>query len=177
MTNSPTANAHPNTHQIRQLAARSDPRTPGGPPWAWPNLTTQEAECLDIGLDEFVDTYNRIHAHAVDDVVPQCWRLHPALAQELPVQFWAWSAAHLDEQSTILTALEYYNRHLPAFQTRLSSKLLGKGAVNCRKGHHTNTSDPAVVSAISFNLIETAGKNGRCDTTRRVLRGLVFGAR
>src|ERR1700710_1291985 len=65
------------TEQLRLLAARTDPKSPGSPPWAWVNLTADQAEWLDSALDEFVETYNRIHAGTVEDVIPACWRLDP----------------------------------------------------------------------------------------------------
>ena len=119
--------------RIRQLAARTSPKNSARPPWAWTNLTPDEAVWIDDALDEFVEIYNRIHVATVDEVIPACWRLHPAAAQELPVQFWAWWNAHLDPTATIAVAVDYYQRVLPGFQTRLTTRLLGKSAVNCRK--------------------------------------------
>ena len=145
--------------QLRLLAARTDPKSPGTPPWAWVNLTADQAEWLDSALDEFVDTYNRIHAGTVEDVIPACWRLHPPLAQEMPVAFWAWWAAHIDPKATVGTALEYYSRHLPGFQTRLRERLLGKGAVFCRKGSHSRPA--ADVARFARRLIHaTASRRG-----------------
>lgn len=122
---------------MRILASRADPRTPTRPPWTWANLTVEEAQWLDLALDQFVSSYNHVQATRIEEVIPPCWRQHPGLTQELPVQLWAWWAAHLDEQSTVFVALDYYDRHLPAFKGRLSGGLLGKGAVNCRKTKHT----------------------------------------
>ena len=161
--------------QLRILAARTDPKDPGTPPWAWVNLTADQAECLDSALDEFVETYNRIHAGTVEDVIPACWRLHPPLAQEMPVAYWGWWAAHTDPKSTVLTALEYYSRHLPGFQTRLRERLLGKGSVSCRKGNHSRpAADVAGISAWGPNLPPDA--TGKAETTRRTLRNTDFGA-
>ena len=97
--------------QVRALAARLDGRTAGTPPWAWPNLDPTDAALLDSCLNEFVETYNRIHAFKVEEVIPRCWRLHPALAQELPVQFWAWWASHIDPKASINNASPV-ERHL-----------------------------------------------------------------
>lgn len=121
---------------MRILATRADPRSTTRPPWTWASLTSDETEWIDAALEHFVNAYNHTHVTQLEDVIPPCWRLHPGLSQELPVQLWAWWAAHLDEQSPILAALEYYDRHMPSFQYRLRSVLLGKGAVNCRKGSH-----------------------------------------
>ena len=160
--------------QLRILAARTDPKDPGTPPWAWVNLTADQAECLDSALDEFVDTYNRIHAGTVEDVIPACWRLHPPLAQEMPVAYWAWWAAHADPKSTVVTALEYYSRHLPGFQTRLRERLLGKGAVSCRKGSHTRPAAD-VAYAASFDPTLPTEATGKAETTRKALRNIDFG--
>lgn len=163
------------TEQLRLLAARTDPKSPATPPWAWVNLTADQAEWLDSALDEFVDTYNRIHAGTVEDVIPACWRLHPPLAQEMPVAYWAWWAAHIDTKATVLTALEYYSRHLPGFQARLRERLLGKGAVSCRKGSHSRpAADVADMAAFDPNLPPDA--TGRAETTRKALRNIDFGA-
>jgi len=138
------------------------------------NLTADQAECLDSALDEFVETYNRIHAAAVEEIIPACWRLHPPLAQEMPVAYWAWWAAHADPKSTVLTALEYYSRHLPGFQTRLRERLLGKGAVSCRKGSHTRPAAD-VAHAASFDPNLPAEATGKAETTRKALRNIDFG--
>ncbi len=160
--------------QLRILAGRTDPKDPGTPPWAWVNLTADQAGCLDSALDEFVDTYNRIHAGAVEEVIPACWRLHPPLAQEMPVAYWAWWAAHADPKSTVSTALEYYSRHLPSFQTRLRERLLGKGAVSCRKGSHTRPAAD-VAQAASFDPTLPPEATGKAETTRKALRNIDFG--
>ncbi len=160
--------------QLRMLAARTDPKDPGTPPWAWVNLTADQAECLDSALDEFVETYNRIHAGTVEDVIPACWRLHPPLAQEMPVAYWAWWAAHTDPKSTVLTALEYYSRHLPGFQTRLRERLLGKGVVSCRKGSHTRPA-AGVAAITSFGSNMPPEATGKAETTRKALRNIDFG--
>ena len=173
-----TALAGPVTvDQVRALAARVDARAAGKPPWSWPNLSPADAGLLDACLDEFVESYNRIHASKVEEVIPQCWRLHPALAQEMPVQFWAWWAAHIDPKASINNALEYYNRNLPAFQTRLETRLLGKGAVNCRKGQHNNLVDPELTAATSYATPGPAEHTGRGPDTRRALHQLDFGTR
>lgn len=161
--------------QLRMLAARTDPKDPGTPPWAWVNLTADQAELLDAALEEFVETYNRIHAGTVEEVIPACWRLHPPMAQEMPVAYWAWWAAHADPKSTVTAALEYYNRHLPGFQARIRERLLGKGAVSCRKGNHARpAADAAAVSSWPSNLCSDA--TGRSEATRQTLRGIDFGA-
>ena len=161
--------------RIRQLAARANPKNPARPPWAWTNLVADEAAWLDDALDEFVETYNRIHASSVDEVIPACWRLHPPAAQELPVQFWAWWNAHIDPTATIAVAVDYYQRVLPGFQARLATRLLGKSAVNCRKGRHALAVDRDLIDAISFEPTGPAEATGRSSETRRVLREMDFG--
>ncbi len=161
--------------QVHAVAARLDSRAPGTPPWAWPNLAPADAALLDRCLDEFVESYNRIHASKVEEVIPRCWRMHPPLAQELPVQFWAWWASHIDPKTSINNALEYYNRNLPAFQGRLETRLLGKGAVNCRKGQHRNLVDPELTAAISYDALGPTEQTGRGPDNRRALHQTDFG--
>lgn len=161
--------------RIAALAIRTDSRNIDAPPWAWPNLAADEAADLDNALDAFVHTYNRIHVSVLDEVIPQCWRLHPALAQEMPVQFWAWWCAYIDIKAALAAALEYYNKNLPQFQTRLATGLLGKSAANCRKGQHTIMMDPAVIQAISFDPAGPLDKTGRGKDTRRALHHIDFG--
>ena len=161
--------------RMRQLAARTSPKDPARPPWAWANLTPDEGEWFDDALDEFVETYNRVHVVSVGEVIPACWRLHPAAAQELPVQFWAWWNAHLDPAATIVVAVDYYQRVLPGFQARLATRLLGKSAVNCRKGRHAPAVDRELTDAISFDATGPAEAAGRSPETRRVLREMDFG--
>ena len=160
---------------LRIMAIRTDPKAPGGPPWAWPNLDLNEGAHLDAALDEFVNTYNRIHVAVLEDVIPACWRRHPALAQEMPVQFWAWWAAHIDPKATINGAVEYYNRTLPSFQTRLAQKLLGKGAGNCRKNIHSASTSDEIVNATSFPQVGLAEYTHRGPDTRRALHLTHFG--
>lgn len=162
-------------NQLRDMGEKiGNPKNPGQPPWAWTNLDPSEAQLLDQALDEFVEHYNRIHVGAMEEVVPQCWRQHPALAQELPVQFWAWWASHIDVRATVPVALEYYTRSLPSFQTRLP-KLLGRGATNCRKGQHAGGGDPELIAAISFPTVGVPENTGRGDDTRRALHQQDFG--
>ncbi len=164
-----------NRDWLRDLGSRiGNPKNPGPPPWAWTNLSTSEAQLIDQALDEYVEHYNRIHAAVVDEVIPRCWRKHPAVAQELPVQFWAWWASHIDVRATVPTALEYYTRSLPAFQSRLP-KLLGKGATSCRKGHHMASTDPELIDAISFATVGRAEDTGRSQDTRQLLHREDFG--
>ncbi|GGM15868.1 hypothetical protein [Nakamurella endophytica] len=146
--NPATLSNNMDTDRFLALATRADGRKVGTPPWAWANLSTQDAAWLDVALDGFVDAYNRVYATRVDEVIPRCWRLHPPLTHELPVQYWAWWAAHTDEDSTVITALDYYNRNLPAFQDRLRIRLLGPGATACRKGQHNVRDDRELTDAI-----------------------------
>jgi hypothetical protein len=161
---------------LRQLGMRiANPKNPGPPPWCWVNLGATESALLDQALDEFVGHYNRIHAGVLEEVIPRCWRKHPALAQELPVQFWAWWASHIDVRATVPVAVEYYSRGLPGFQTRLP-KLIGKGATNCRQGNHVAPSDPELIDATSFAVVGKSEDTGRSPETRRALHQDDFGA-
>ncbi len=162
-------------NQLRDMGERiGNPKNAGLPPWAWTNLDASEELLLDQALDEFVEHYNRIHVAVLEEVIPQCWRKHPALAQELPVQFWAWWASHIDVRATVPVALEYYSRSLPGFQTRLP-KLLGRGATNCRKGQHGGGGDPELIAAISFPMVGPTEITGRGEDTRRALHQQDFG--
>ena len=150
--------------RIRELGDRiNNTRTPTRPPWAWTNLNATDAVLLDQALDEFVEHYNRIHVAAIDEVIPACWRKHPAMAQELPVQFWAWWTSHIAFTATIPAAVDYYARTVPGFQARLP-KLLGKGATNCRKGHHATSTDPELIDAISFPMVGAADQTAAART-------------
>ena len=161
--------------RLRQLGMRiANPKNPGLPPWCWVNLNTTESALLDQALEEFVEHYNRIHACVVEEVIPQCWRKHPALTQELPVQFWSWWASHIDVRATLPVALEYYSRGLPGFQTRLP-KLIGKGATNCRKGNHVAPTDPELIQAISYERPGQLQDTARGPETRRTLHSQDFG--
>ena len=161
--------------QLRQLGMRiNNQKNPGPPPWCWVNLNATEAALLDQALDEFVEHYNRIRATVVDEVIPQCWRKHPALAQELPVQFWTWWAANIDVRATIAAVNEYHSRGLPGFQSRLP-KLIGKGATNCRKGQHMAPTDPELIEAITVAGGVLVQDTARTPETRRVLRREDFG--
>ena len=161
--------------RIRQLAGRTSPKNPARPPWAWTNLAADEATWVDEALDEFVETYNRVHVNSLDEVIPACWRMHPAAAQELPVQYWAWWNAHVDPTATVAVAVDYYQRVLPGFQSRLTTRLLGKSAVNCRKGRHAPAVDRDLTDAISFDTTGSTELTGRGPETRRVLREMDFG--
>lgn len=170
------ADPHQPDH-VRALGARTSTNSPEAPPWAWPNLNQNEAGWLDQALDEYVETYNRIHAANLDEVIPPCWRLHPALAQELPVQFWAWWTSHIAPSAHINAALDFYSRHLPGFQQRLAARLLGKSAGSCRKGQHTRGTDPDLVDAISLAGADQRVETGRSARTRETLRQTDFGTR
>ena len=139
---------------MRILASRADPRSATRPPWTWANLTAEETEWLDLALDNFVDAYNDTHAVRLEEVIPPCWRKHPGLLEEMPVQLWAWWAPHLDEVSTPLTVLEYHNRHLPLFQARLQGNLLGRAAASCRKGRHDQQPDRGSLRAVGSPSVD-----------------------
>ena len=128
---------NPDESILRSLAARlgAAPADGGAAVWAWANLDKTERETCARAIDRFAAMFNDTFADTREETIPACWRRHAPLAQELLVQFWAWYA-HLDPGGSILTALEYHDRHLPAFQTRLRTRLLGAMASECRKGAH-----------------------------------------
>jgi hypothetical protein len=108
------------------------------PPWTWAALTPTEQAALARLIDVWVQAYNRVHAITPNELIPPCWRQHPALAAELAVQLWVWYFAHLDRKTTPLQAGEYYLRHLPAFRSRID-RLLGVSPGECRRGEHPTT--------------------------------------
>lgn len=113
---------------------------PPPPPWAWSNLTDDEAHALDDAVQEWVGDYNRHLAITEDHVIPACWRQHPGLAQELPVQFHGWLAVHRDPSAAALAALDYYTRSLPSFRDRVTL-LLAPDPLKCRTGQHPPADD------------------------------------
>ena len=156
---------------VLQLARRLDDRDPRTPPWAWPNLAAEQAELTEVALDGFVEQYNQTFVIALDEIIPGCWRQHPALAVELLVQFWSWWACHPNPKATVHMVDDYYERTLPMFQSRLAKRLLGPGAVNCRKGSHARSADPELARAIQASSTTSSEP----DSIYR-LRRATFGA-
>ncbi len=140
------------------------------PGWSWSNLSTQEAEDLDADLDRWVADYNGQLAIRMEHIIPACWRQHPALVQELPVQFFAWGYLHRDPSAGIIDVLGYYTRSLPSFRDRVAD-LLAPDPSGCRSGHHTDR------GSVLHRAIERAAT----DTEARgpdiidVLTGTAFG--
>lgn len=116
-------------------ASDNEPRRP---PWTWPALNHQERLALARMIDTWAETYNYIHAITPNELIPPCWREHPALATELAVQLWLWYTAHMDPRTTPLIAGDYYLRHLPGFRSRLD-RLLGTSPGECRRDEHPTT--------------------------------------
>lgn len=116
-------------------ASEKEPRRP---PWTWAALNSEERLALAHMIDIWTETYNYIHAITPNELIPPCWRHHPALATELAVQLWLWYATHMDPHTTPLIAGDYYLRHLPGFRSRLD-RLLGASPRECRRGEHPNT--------------------------------------
>lgn len=120
------------------LALYEQQPRPGGPrrpPWTWPALDETERAALARMIDVWADTYNHVHAITPTELIPPCWRLHPALASELAIQLWLWYFVHLDPAATPVLADEYHLRRLPAFRSRLD-RLLGASPGECRRGEH-----------------------------------------
>lgn len=116
-------------------ASENEPRRP---PWTWAALNHDERLALARMIDVWVETYNYIHAITPNELIPPCWRHHPALATELAVQIWLWYVAHMDARTTPLIAGDYYLRHLPGFRDRVD-RLLGVSPGECRRGEHPTT--------------------------------------
>ena len=145
-------------------------------PWTWSNLSAAQAQVLEDLVDHFVGEYNRNLVIAPDELIPPCWRRHAVLAQEMPVQFWAWWSAHMDPSGTVLGAQEYYNRHLPAFQQRLATRLLGKNGTACRKGNHpASGDDPVADSLAAFANVDDERAVGRSAANLRARQAVSFG--
>jgi len=111
------------------------PGRPRRPPWTWPALNQTERAALARMIDVWADTYNHVHAITPSELIPPCWRQHPALASELAVQVWLWYFVHLDPAATPQHADEYHLRRLPAFRSRLD-RLLGASPGECRRSEH-----------------------------------------
>lgn len=107
-------------------------------PWTWAGLTCAEQAALARLIDTWVQAYNGVHAISPTELIPPCWRQHPALAIELAVQLWLWYFVHFDRKATPLQAGEYYLRHLPTFRGRID-RLLGISPGECRRGDHPVT--------------------------------------
>jgi hypothetical protein len=118
-------------------AAPTDSNPPRRP-WSWVALTRTEQTALARMIDVWVHSYNQVYAITPAELIPPCWRQHPALAAELAVQLWLWYFAHLDRKATPMIAGEYYLRHLPGFRTRLD-RLLGISPGECRRDEHPHT--------------------------------------
>lgn len=109
----------------------------GRRPWVWGNLNRDEVGVQEAILDVWVVAYNDELVADQSALIPACWRQHPPLLHELPVLYWAWWFSHLDKQTEISGATDFYSETLPGFQRRLG-ELVGTGAANCRKGRHSD---------------------------------------
>lgn len=109
----------------------------GRRPWAWGNLDQGEISVQEAILDVWVIAYNDELVGDQTGLIPACWRQHLPLVHELPVLYWAWWFSHVDEQTEISVAADFYGKTLPGFRSRLG-ELLGPGAANCRKGRHSD---------------------------------------
>lgn len=134
----PQPKAHPPFFLEPLLGAR--------PPWAWMNLTPDEAEFLAEQLDAFVASYNEHLTTTLNDIIPACWRDHPMLVQLLPVLFWSWYMAHRDPAASPGLAMAWHERHLRTFQERLNDNL--GDAYGCRQGLHQPPRDHETEQAI-----------------------------
>jgi hypothetical protein len=126
---------------------------PRRPPWTWAALTPTEQEALARMIDVWVDSYNHVHAITPTELIPPCWRQHPALAAELAVQLWLWYLSHLDRKATPAIAGEYYLRHLPGFRTRVD-RLLASPPANAAAAttHRTNRHTHDLLKAARFGF-------------------------
>jgi len=117
-----------------------DDDSPPPPPWTWSNLSEPAARDLDAAVQVWVIDYNRHLATKTEEIIPACWRQHPALTQELPVQYHGWLGVHRNPDATAQEALEYYTKYLPSFRERVAD-LLSPDALGCRSGAHKDPSD------------------------------------
>jgi len=146
------------------------------PPWSWSNLTDDEARLLDSQVQEWITDYNTHLTTAGAHVIPGCWRQHPALLQTVPVLYWAWWDAHRNPDATIRSAIEFHERHLPAFQDRLDGLLVDKAAAGkCRSGRHQDAPDADKVRLGAVTLATTADADLRGPDAIDVLRRTTFG--
>ncbi|EWM19739.1 hypothetical protein [Kutzneria sp. 744] len=106
------------------------------PPWNPALLDDDEFAALEGLIADFIADYNAIFAITEDELIPTgCWREHDGLFRDLAVQAWAWYAANVDPAATALAAVEYQDRHLPLFRSRLD-RWLGRLPMQCRRGEH-----------------------------------------
>jgi hypothetical protein len=143
------------------------------PPWSWSNLTEDEAHALDAALTTWVVQYNDHLTTDVSHVIPACWRQHPALAQNLPVLYWAWWAAHRNAAAAIWAATEFHGRYLPGFHQRLDGLLGGTpNASKCRGGRHE---DKPNTDQARFDAVNRAAAGAAGPDVIDVLIGTTFG--
>lgn len=107
-------------------------------PWAWRYLTDQnQAETLWAQVGDFAAWLQRTYldeAH-IEVNLPQCWRQHPLLVEELTALMLAWQAAYTDGSTEPNADPAYWHeRYLPDFLSRLHpiDRL-------CLTGHHSPT--------------------------------------
>lgn len=143
------------------------------PPWSWANLDADEAEELDERLGEFIGDYNTTFVVRLDDVIPGCWRQHPSLYQRLPVLFYGYWWTHRAEAAKVEEAAGWYERHLWMFQERLPD-MLGKGRMQCLKGHHMGERDAEV--SVAVGTAESADAVQVGPNVLDVLRKTRFGS-
>lgn len=104
-------------------------------PWSWHSLGDGDRATLARAIDAYVEHFNTTHVTSDDDTVPQCWRLHPGLADDLAVMLWLWYTAYLDPAARLPDVADYVSRHVPSFATRLN-RHLGRSPAECRAGQH-----------------------------------------
>lgn len=119
-------------HPLGELLAK------GQLPWAWANLTVEQARILHGLVNEFVVRFNAQQVADTAELIPGCWQYHPRLLHELPVLYWSWWHAHHDKDADFSDVQYYYNTYLPGFRARLN-QLIGMSASSCRKGSHMDT--------------------------------------
>jgi hypothetical protein len=103
-------------------------------PWSWASLSLPEADALAALLDRFSDAYNRVWALGAAELVPPCWRRHPALAHDLAALAFSYHAAYRDPAATPAAALRFQGE-LSAFRARVQP-WLGADPAGCRAGRH-----------------------------------------
>jgi hypothetical protein len=122
-------------------------------------LSTEEREELLQACENFITDYNATYAYVEEEIIPPCWLLHPGLAKEIPARMWLHHATHHGTKSTPTMIVDYYNRHLPGFRSRIE-KMLGQQPKECQKGQHSATWRSNIDTVINnHKTLDDAAKN------------------
>ena len=87
------------------------------PPWNWRALDREDAAALWQELADWVGWL--CGRYPLADVLPQCWRRHPELVEELTAVYVAWQAAYELPGANPTAPAEWHDRWLPGLEHRL----------------------------------------------------------